>query len=190
MTCSQLDLSLLLHAHEQPGGAPKLFLEAHLKRCPHCRERWARWTLERNAMRHALAPLGEDAGAAERLRTAVAIRIRTEPREAPLALSPPSGRGRSRAGRGVLLLAAMLLAIAVSALAAFWDPSVLPSRVADAPPGTHACPPPEANGPEPAPAVAASLPNAPAAGRNGPACGKTAAEGCPACANRPAPGGR
>jgi anti-sigma factor RsiW len=114
MTCRAHEKTLLLGAHGQLDGVRRLWLEAHLRGCPDCRELWARWVMERDAMRHALAPPDLDPNA-ERLMTAVAVRIRTEPREGAFAPAPAHAGPRSLVR--LLALAALVVVLATAAAA-------------------------------------------------------------------------
>ena len=118
MSCRALEQVLLLRAHGQLGGVRRVWLDSHLRHCPACRELWARYVLEKDAMRRALTPPAEVDASAERLMTAVAVRIRTEPRETlpSTAASFSFPRKPSRLlALGVLVL---LLACGAAALAA------------------------------------------------------------------------
>jgi anti-sigma factor RsiW len=119
MTCARHDFRLLLHAHRQLGGPERLLAEGHLRRCPACRDRWARMVLERDALRRAAAPQLEDDPGAERMRLAVAIRIRTEGRDA--GALPARRTGASVLGARparLLLLSLLLVSTGVAAIRA------------------------------------------------------------------------
>lgn len=119
MNCRAFEQLLLLRAHGQLGGVRRFWLDAHVRNCTSCREKWASWVLEKDAMRQALAPPPKQDPTAEQLRTAVAIRIRTEPRDAfprTALASPPRNKPVRLLAVAVLVLA---LAGAVAALAAY-----------------------------------------------------------------------
>lgn len=119
MSCRALEQSLLLHAHGQSTGMLGFWVDAHLRGCPSCREKWARWVLEKDAMRRALSPAPELDPTAERLMTAVAVRIRTEPRDkAPVEKRNTLAAYRKPARVLALTALIALLASAAAALAA------------------------------------------------------------------------
>lgn len=127
MTCSRHEHSLFLHAHGQLSGMKRWFLESHLQSCDMCRARWARCVVEKDALRRALAPVYELDSPARSLMDDVSSRIRVErqdPGFAPLAALALGGGRLSSAPhpRRALLMAVAVaaLAIALSALAAYW----------------------------------------------------------------------
>src|SRR5438093_1379244 len=80
MSCFRLKESLFLHAHAQLEGIPRRQLEHHLRRCPACRAQCSAWQQESRLWRTALAEEVQLNGSAARLQSAVAERIRSEPR--------------------------------------------------------------------------------------------------------------
>jgi hypothetical protein len=130
MNCSRRKKSLLLHAHGQLEGIPRRRMEYHLRRCAACRAQCSAWQQESRLWRTALAGEVELNGSAARLQSAVAERIRSEPR--PARSEWASGRVgewvRSRITNSPthqlarLLVLAALLALALNALAAFGPP--------------------------------------------------------------------
>jgi anti-sigma factor RsiW len=123
MSCPRLEQSVFLHAHGQLNGVQSWLVESHLQHCTVCRARWAQWTVERDRLRRAFAPLPADPVGLTGLSAAVGARIRTERAFPEETSSRPRRPGLSRAPVAVAL-AVTLLAVAISALAAFWQPVV------------------------------------------------------------------
>jgi anti-sigma factor RsiW len=122
MSCPRLEQSVFLHAHGQLDGAKGWLVETHLQHCAMCRARWAQWTVERDQLRRAFAPLPADPAGLTGLTVAVGARIRTE-RAFPEDLPSPA-RPRFSLGLAGVALAVALLAVGISALAAYWQPVV------------------------------------------------------------------
>lgn len=123
MSCPRLEQRVFLHAHGQLSGVESWLVESHLHRCTVCRAQWAQWTVERDRLRRSFSPLPADPVGLTGLSAAVGARIRTE---RPLPADPaarPLQRPLSRATLAVSVAVA-LLAVGISALAAFWQPVV------------------------------------------------------------------
>lgn len=121
MSCPRLEQSVFLHAHGQLNGVQSWLVEAHLQQCPVCRARWAQWTVERDRLRRAFSPLPADPVGLTGLSAAVGARIRTERAlpEDTAGRTPQPALSRTTVA---VSLAVALLAIGISALAAFWQP--------------------------------------------------------------------
>lgn len=137
MKCTRYEPSLLLHAHGQLSGVERLWIEAHLQGCPPCRIKWARFAAEKERLRQHLHPVPAENG---RLVELVGARIRREGR----ALAPARGSGGNPGQVLALAILAALLAVALSALAAFWGPLARSNagvvRI-DTPPAGEGCAP-------------------------------------------------
>lgn len=117
MKCSRHEMSVFLHAHGQLQGIRRLLLESHLENCDTCRARWARWAVEKDKLRRALAPLPILDRRGRVMMDGVGAGIRLE----------RPARGEAAAGqtikrRLVLVVLAAALALCASALAAYWQP--------------------------------------------------------------------
>jgi hypothetical protein len=122
MSCKRWEQSIFLHAHGQLTGPKRVLVESHIQSCGTCRTRWARWVVERDQLRRNLAPLPQAGWEMHRSVDSVGARIRAEGRT-----GTPSGTPRQAAAAGprrglVLVCAAILLGVALSAAAALWDP--------------------------------------------------------------------
>jgi len=140
MSCPRLEQSVFLYAHGQLGGAKGWLVESHLQRCTVCRAQWAQWTVERDQLRRAFAPLPADPVGLTGLSAAVGARIRTE-RALPEEVAGHTRPRHLSRNAVAISLAVALLALGISALAAFWQPVVDHCR----PPGQQTTPVPGAN---------------------------------------------
>lgn len=131
MICHRCERALFMHAHGELGGVERFLLQCHLEGCDECRARWAKAVVEKDQLRRALSPMPTLDPEGERRLRIIGARIRAEQRllvvPAPAPASAPAasstgGRGRRLAG---MVLAAALLAIALTAMAASWGPSLL-----------------------------------------------------------------
>lgn len=113
MKCAQQQQErlVLLYAHGQLTGVQRWLVEGHLRECAACRAAWARCVAERDSIARAARPL--PAGGAVDLTEAVRARARSMPRVRPNGA--PSGAKRYT----TLMIAAAILAIALSAAAAY-----------------------------------------------------------------------
>jgi anti-sigma factor RsiW len=107
MTCAGRDQDLLLLTHGELGAARRTFLEAHLRRCPRCREQRERFSILSRAAAGAI-------------------------RGSDLPAWTPSPRDRRAPASPVLrwsVAAALILVLAlVTASAALWLPELSTSR--------------------------------------------------------------
>lgn len=131
MSCPRLEQSVFLHAHGQLPGIRGWLVESHLQRCTVCRARWAQWTVERDQLRRALAPMPAAPVGLTGLTAAVGARIRTE-RPLPEETRP----ARPTPVAVAFALTVTSLAVGISALAAFWQPA-----------GDHCAPPTQLQAP-------------------------------------------
>jgi anti-sigma factor RsiW len=135
MSCSRHETGLFLHAHNQLGGVRRWVVESHIHACPVCRARWAQWTVERDRLRRAFSPMPPDPYQGGGVSASVAARIRVE---RPAVAEAGTGLATPLSPRAVLLVAAVIamLAVGVSALAAYWRPAPPPCPMMSAP-GNH-----------------------------------------------------
>lgn len=126
MGCSRHQVGLFLHAHGQLTGVRRWFVESHLRGCSVCRSRWARWAVEKDNLRRAFFPLAPGVAGETGMAEAVAARIRAE-----RALRPPaSSRLHSPvtlSARLALAVVAAVLALGMTAFAAYWQWPATPS---------------------------------------------------------------
>ncbi len=80
-SCERREPDVLLHAHGHLTGIRRVMLEDHLRSCHRCRARWARWSVERIALRRQLGPAPRLGNETSPLLSAVACRVRREPQE-------------------------------------------------------------------------------------------------------------
>lgn len=157
MSCPRLEQRVFLHAHGQLGGVQGWLVEAHLQHCTVCRAQWAQWTVERDRLRRAFSPLPAEPANLTGLSAAVGARIRAEGPLPQDRTAHPLRRPLSRTTL-TMALAVALLAVAISALAAFWQPVVERCRP-PAPPAVGT------NVPENCPGLHNQLSNAPGGNR-------------------------
>lgn len=185
MICHLYERALFLHAHDELSGPTRLLVHSHLAGCDGCRARWAGWVVEKDHFRRALSPDPVLDPEAEQRLAAIGARIRCE-RRSPAA----SGDGRTallhprsaRRSLAPLALAAVLLSIGITALAATWGPSLASALGLSAPPPVP-CPsaalcPTVPGAPVAGPGTAGLLPQ-PAANSPSPATNAPLPEGCP-----------
>jgi anti-sigma factor RsiW len=124
MSCTRHEFALFLYTHGQSRGLAQFMLQNHLTSCESCRARWARWSVERDRLRRAVAPLPVVDHGAQSLLDTVAARIRAERQLSPEPPAGAAGGAQSRMRRMVLLgTIAAVLALAIGAMASFWEPA-------------------------------------------------------------------
>jgi anti-sigma factor RsiW len=124
MNCARGENAVFLHAHGQLQGFRRLLVETHLERCDTCRAKWARWVVEKDALRRSFSPMPIIDSPAQRLMDMVGVRIRSERPDHPPGRHAPAAWALAPAHRTLALAGVVLvLAATVSALAAFWQPS-------------------------------------------------------------------
>jgi anti-sigma factor RsiW len=121
MMCQRREPAVFLHAHGQLNGLSRLLVERHLETCDSCRAKWARWVTEKDGLRRALAPPPLDYGDTQRMVELVGDQIRMDSRT-PGSPAPAKATPRPKRRMAELAVVAAILALTVSAMAAFWSP--------------------------------------------------------------------
>jgi len=117
------EMSLFLYAHGQLHGPRRLLVESHLETCDTCRARWARWVVEKDALRRSFSPMPVLDAPSQRLMDAVAASVRTE-RSVAERVDCVSGHGVTpRRYAGALALAAVLVVAGLAGAVGVWKPA-------------------------------------------------------------------